>query len=116
MNRCLSFPQASEVRGELLGVLVTLMWCLGQAAGQDHVESAGETHVQSGGRQGFLIDDLVENGGDVVPGKRFLAGQQLVEDHGQGEEVRTTVDLAAGDLLRRHVVGRPEELPGAGEA
>ena len=51
----------------------------------------------------------------VLPLERLVAGEHLVEDDAEREEVRPVVDLLALDLLRRHVVRRAEELPLLGE-
>ena len=55
------------------------------------------------------------DGGGVVAGEGFAAGQQGVGDHPQGVEVAGAVERQPLDLLGRHVHRRADHLAGAGE-
>jgi hypothetical protein len=48
--------------------------------------------------------------------ERALSGQALVKHATEGIDVGAVVDRAARDLLRRHVVDRPDEAAVAGQA
>ena len=56
------------------------------------------------------VQDLVDERRDRFARKRASAGQQLVENDAQGEQVRASVDLLAADLLGRHVRGAADHL------
>ncbi len=63
----------------------------------------------------MVVDDTMAHHRQVLALERLVAGQHLVEHHAQREEVGPVVHLLALDLLRRHVVGRAEELTLLGE-
>ena len=54
----------------------------------------------------LLAHDAVEQRGKIFRCERFFAGQNFVDQHGERELVGAAGDLAALDLLRRHVAGR----------
>ncbi len=60
---------------------------------------------------GLLVDDLEDDLGDVGAGEGGLAGEHLVDDGAEREDVGALVDLVvlAGRLLGRHVLRRAEQ-------
>ena len=58
----------------------------------------------------------LQDGGHAIrvrgPVKGTAAGQHLVEDRPQGEDVRAVVGRLVADLLRRHVARRAQDLAG----
>jgi hypothetical protein len=71
-------------------------------------------HVARGGR--ILEDVLVEVGVDRVAAERELSRDQAVAHHAQRVLVGAAVHRLALGLLGRHVMGRADDHPGAGEA
>ena len=65
-----------------------------------------------------LVEDAVEDALDGVTRNRLRAGHQFEQHHAEGVDVHLLGDVLAGDLLRRHVIGRAEHVAGAchGEA
>jgi hypothetical protein len=51
----------------------------------------------------------------LIAGEWPLAGQQLIQDHSQREDVAAMIDGLAGGLLRRHVGHGAHDLPLFGE-
>ena len=64
-----------------------------------------------GGRRGhrILLQHRQHRLGRALRMERPTAGQHLVEDRAESEEVGAMVDFAAPDLLRRHVTRRAED-------
>ena len=58
------------------------------------------------------MDDLVRDGREVLAGERLAPRQELVQDDAEREDVAAAVHGRSGDLFRRHVVGRSQELAG----
>ena len=79
--------------------------------------SAGETFrpdcVSSGGSS---LQDRRHRVARRVALERLLAGEQLVEDRAEGEDVRAVVDRQPADLLGRHVAHRAHDRAGLGVA
>lgn len=67
-------------------------------------------------RIGIALHHGVEHRVDCVAFECAAAGEELVEDRAEGEEVGARIDAAAAHLLRRHVVRRAEDRAGAGHA
>jgi hypothetical protein len=61
-----------------------------------------------------VLHHFVEDGVERGSVERFAAGEELVEDGAEGEDVRTAVDAETADLFGRHVVRRAEDRAGAG--
>ncbi len=101
---------------EVRPALVAGRGVLRERLGEDRVELGGDGGVDRLQPRVVLVDDLVGDRGDVVAEERLLLRQELVEDDAEGKEVAPAVDHLARDLLRRHVVRRPEKLPGLGQA
>jgi elongation factor G len=96
-------------------VLVALVGDLGQGAVEDGDQPLRQRADVVLRRREGLVDDAVGDHREVVAAEGLLAGQHLVEDDAQGEDVGPVVDVAPLDLLRRHVVGGAQELPVVGE-
>ena len=60
----------------------------------------------------IFLDDLLRDGPRAAAGERLLAGQELVQDDAGREHVGALVDVAAGDLLGRHVGRRADHRAG----
>ena len=61
---------------------------------------------------GIFIDNLVDDGGDVLPGKRLFAGQHFIEHDAQRKNVAAAVHGASLHLLGRHIAGRAHDVRG----
>ena len=100
---------------ELLRGLEPLLRRLLDAPPDDAVE--GRRNAPARRRQVGRL--LVEDGGHRVRGRvlleRFLAGEQLVEDRPEREDVRAVVDGVAAHLLGGHVPGGPHDRAGLRE-
>ncbi len=100
--------------GQLPGRGPAILGLLGQGLAQDVLEAfrQGARPRHELGR--LVVDDLVQQGGDVLAQERPLAGQHFEEDDTQREDVGAGVDLALENLLRRHVgrCGRGGSGPG----
>ena len=88
---------------------------LGQPPHQRIGDSPGDALPGVDGGGGIFVDDLVGDGGQVVPDERSRARQELVDQDAEGELIGAPVHRLAHDLLRRHVVGRPDVLSGSGQ-
>ena len=100
-----------EVAHELLHLLVPLIGVLGQGPGQHIVDIRGDPGNDLRQRWRGGVADVKEHTRDVGGVKGQYAGQDLVGDGAQGEDVRAVVDgldLSPG-LLRRHVHGRAND-------
>ncbi len=99
---------------ELARGLVTLVGTLGERLADHRIERARHLHVELRRRQRLFLEHLVHDRRERA-GERLLAGQQLVEDHARGKEVRPAVDGLAHELLGRHVARGAEHHAGLGE-
>ena len=78
---------------------------------------ARQSRAQRIDPRGLLLEKVKENGRRVVPRVGLRSGQQLVEDHAHGVDVRTNIERPVpARLLRRHVVRRSESRSGVGDA
>ncbi len=115
----LSWPDragGAQAGGELQAVGVPVAGAFGERLRDDLVNLGRQLGPQlARGRRGR--GDLRPHDGEILVAlERRTAGQHLESRAGEGVEVRPAVDRAALDLLGRHVVDRPEELAGAGQA
>src|SRR4051812_29794819 len=72
-------------------------------------------YIQIAWRDRVLVDDFVNDCRNILADEWFFAGQHLVKNYAQAEKVRPSVQLAAFDLLRGHVVRSAQHLPGIGD-
>jgi hypothetical protein len=82
---------------------VAVLRLLAQGLHEDVAQADRKLRVELRGVRRLLVQDGAQHvhvGGGV---ERVPPHQQLVEDLGDGEDVRAPVDLAARDLLGRHV-------------
>ena len=113
-ERRVGLEEVPQVVGHVAGRAVPLRRPLGQRLLADPLQLAGDRVVDLAERPRLGGGDLVHHLGARVAAERPAAGQQLVEDDAQAEDVRAAVDpvpLAPG-LLGAHVGGRPGE-PGS---
>ena len=61
------------------------------------------------------LDDIAKNAADVRRGKRLHSGQHLVQNHADGEDVRSLRHVGAFHLFGRHVIRRAEHRSDRGE-
>ena len=105
--------EALQVDDHVGGALVALVPVLGQQLVQDPAELRIRT-----GRLGdplrLTAEDARKRVVDIVAAERLSAGDHLVENAAQGEQVGALVHLFAADLLRRHVPGGAKYLSGHG--
>ena len=87
------------------------MAILRQATTQDALQILWQRRVQICHRSWRVSQDGREHREMRVACERAHAGRQLVQEHAQGKDVRTLVDLFAFRLLRRQVVGRADDEP-----
>jgi hypothetical protein len=104
-----------EVLGHGLAVRVAHVAILGESARHDEVERGRQPRPQARGRGGSLLHHPHQDRGQRRGVEGLLAGEQLVQDAAEREEVGARVHRISLGLLRRHVGGRPEELSGGGE-
>src|SRR5579871_1823479 len=74
-----------------------------------------DSYIQIAWRDRGFIDDFVNNGCYVLADERLFARQHFVEDNAQAEQIRTPIQRASFYLLRRHVIGRTQDLPGVSD-
>ena len=89
---------------------------LGQRLGHDLVDGGRQVGALGGQRRRGRGQLGPHHRQALLPPERRLAREHLVSGAGQRVLVGAAVDLAALDLLRRHVVERAQELPGRGDA
>ena len=113
-GRRLGLEEVPQVLGQVAGRGVPLGRPLRQRLQADPLQLPGDRVVDLPGRAGLGRGDLLHDLGVRVAPERPPAGQQLVEDDAQAEDVRAAIDpvpLAPG-LLGAHVGRRPGE-PGS---
>ena len=98
--------QVLQVRFHLGGGLVALGLVLLHRLADDVLEFRWDGGIQTAGRRGLLMQDRIERGHDVSPGKRLLSGRHLVQHHSKGKQIAARIERFAPSLLRGHVNGR----------
>jgi hypothetical protein len=86
--------------------LVAVLGLLGQGPVEDGLQGGRNAGVELDGRAGRLVDDGVQDLDGIAAAERSLAGQHLVEDDAQAEDVGSMVDARALGLLGRAVAHR----------
>jgi hypothetical protein len=75
----------------------------------------GQVGSELGRGRHRIGDDLRQDRARLLGGERQAPGERAIQDHAQGPDVAAPVDvLLAAHLLRAHVLGRAEKLPGFG--
>src|SRR6266481_4740428 len=69
-----------------------------------------DCYLQVAGRNWVLVDDLVDDGSYILSRKRTLSGRHFIEQDPETEQISPPVELQPFYLLRRHVVGRAQDL------
>lgn len=100
-----------DAAAQVTGVGGPLLRGLGEQLQDDAVEESGEFGPVGAQwlRLGVAVSD--EDAPGVVEIERRRSGGDLVQHAAQRVEVAAVVDLAAADLLGRHVVGVPMAMP-----
>ena len=106
------FVLSRRSRANSLGVRVAVVGRLGERLGDDEIEHRGDRRVDRARRRRHQVEDLEHDRGHVLAGERRLAGEHLVEDHAEREDVRARLGALARDLLGRHVARRAEHDAG----
>ena len=91
---------AGQRRDKLHAGPVPLRRLLGERAAEGFVEVSRQLGVHPARREGRLVDDLVDDRGDAVALVGPLAGERLVGDHREREEVGLVRDLASPGSAR----------------
>ena len=102
--------------GELPAAAIPVPGRLGQRPGQHRVRSRRKIRPQGGQRRRRLGNVRVHHRRRLLPVERRHPGQQLERRARQRVLIRPPVHRAAPELLRRDVIQRAQELPGAGQA
>ena len=74
-----------------------------------------DSYIQIAWRDRVFVDDFVNDRRNILADEWFFAGQHLIKNYAQAEEVRPSIQLAAFYLLGGHVVRRAQHLPGIGD-
>ena len=101
-------PEAVEVEGEVPRRLEALVGVLLQAVLDDEVEGLGDARVGLRGQRRLVAQDRADQLGRARAGERAAAGEHLVEDRPQGEDVRPVVRHLAAGLLGGQVADRAD--------
>ena len=104
--------QRSQIDENLLGGRVALGRRDAQAAADDRVERRDRQLARERGRTPFHHAREHDRG---VRSERMLAGRELPGDDAEGEEIGAAVDVAAAQLLGRHVAGCSRRGAGLGQ-
>src|SRR5207253_1586922 len=91
-------------------------WVFGQRLLYDGIKPARQRGQHSRGRYGIFVDHLVEHRGYALAAKRSLAGDELIENGAQREDIRPMVYWSSRCLLRRHVTWSAHHHAGLGHA
>ncbi|MEQ9074368.1 MAG: hypothetical protein RLP09_10980 [Sandaracinaceae bacterium] len=94
----------------LLHVLEALAGALRHAAMDEVPDPRRERQPESSHVRGLRVEVALHRVGDGVAREGQLAHEQLVRDHAERVDVRARVDRLPQPLLRRHVVGGPEDV------
>ena len=104
------FKIADKVRAGLIAIVRRF----GQSLGDNRTQTGMDGYIQIAWRDRGFVDDLVNDRGDVLADEWLFAGQHLIQDYAQAEEIGAAIERAAFHLLRSHVVGRAQHLAGVG--
>src|SRR4029077_5654718 len=69
-----------------------------------------DSYIQIAWRDRGFIDDFVNDRRNILADEWFFAGQHLIKNYTQAEEIRAPIQWAAFHLFRRHIVRRPQHL------
>ena len=113
-GRRLGLEEVTQVVGQVQGCAVPIRGPLRNRLEADPLLLPGDGIVDLAGRAGLGVGDLIHELLIRVAPERLAAGQQLVEDDAQAEDVRAAIDPVpfAPGLLGAHV-GRRPGLPGS---
>ena len=100
-------------RDELAGGLVTASGLLGERATEDAVDRLRQLGSNLARALRLLVDVRPEQRDVGCAREGRLPGQALVEDAAERVEVRPRFHVVARDLLRRDVLERADDVPGA---
>ena len=105
-----------DVRQDFVHVAVAEGALLFQAAQDDLLEKGGDVLPNLPWLLGLLRESLVHGGRHAVGGEGEVLGDHLVEDETERVDVAADVEPFPAHLFRRHVLRRPHDGPGAGQA
>ena len=63
-------------------------------------------------RNGFLVDNFVDDRGDVLSGERLFAGDHFIEHDAERKNIAAAIHRAPFHLFGRHVAGRAHNVRG----
>src|SRR5947209_3354425 len=95
--------------GEFAARRVPVVRRLREGRREDRVECSGQIRSSLGQTRRRLVQMSEHDRELALPVKRPLAGQAFEEDTTERVLVGATVDRPAFDLLRRHIIDRPDE-------
>ena len=106
--------KGAQVEGQVARGLEAFVRIFLQTVPDHAVERAGNAHVHLKKVGRIVFENRIERLDRRLAAKRRNAGQHLVQNHAEGEDVRAVVAAAAAHLFRRHVADRSHEPPGLG--
>src|SRR5271170_8132266 len=95
--------QPLEVGAQLGGRLATELAVFLQQLIEDVLELFRELGVEGDWRDGWVIEDLIEDYRGGGAAKWMVASGHLIEHNAQRKEVAARIERLAASLLRRHV-------------
>lgn len=101
---------------QLRHALIALRWCFAKSPCHDLCELPRDAVSPGREQRRVLVQDGVGDCLRMLPPKRKLSRNHLVEHHAQRPDVRPQVHGLGGCLLRRHVGNRAQSGPGAGKS
>ena len=110
-----AFPRMVQVEIELARRLVAVGRVLGERLAHQRLDVGRHRVVEARQRLGLLREDALGRLRHRRAGERRASGEHLVEHRPEREQIGAMVDLAAAQLLGRHVVQRAQHHPGHGE-
>ena len=100
--------QPGEVGADVVEELIPVLGFLGQQPVERHATGLGQVALILTDRCRRFAHDRRHGSALARPRERMHAGQQLVEQDAECEDVGSFISLAAEELLRGHVAGCPD--------
>ena len=108
-SRRSAFRDPAELEQKIVGGVESVVGIFGQTRADDAVERRWRERPHLAHRRRRVLQDRAEQARLVLAGERLAARQHLEQHGAKREDVGARVRFLALDLLRRHVLKRPQD-------